>query len=63
MDEKSGILSTGKKVNSATDDPTAYFLAKANDQRVSDLQTLKDAMARRLRPSTPPPMALTPLPI
>ncbi len=48
MDEKTQILSTGKKVNSAVDDPNAYFLAQNNTQQSSDLQTLKDAMGEAI---------------
>ena len=48
MDEKTQILSTGKKVNSAVDDPNAYFLAQNDTQQVTDLQTLKDSMGEAI---------------
>ncbi len=35
-------LSTGKKVNSALDDPTAYFTAATMDNRASDLSNILD---------------------
>jgi len=37
-------LATGKKVNSALDDPIAYFAAKAYTDRANDLSALKDSM-------------------
>ncbi len=37
-------LSTGKKVNSALDDPVNYFAAKAHMDRATDLAGLKDMM-------------------
>jgi len=37
-------LATGKKVNSALDDPIAYFAAKGYTDRASDLAALKDSM-------------------
>jgi len=37
-------LSTGKKVNTALDDPVNYFAAKAHMDRASDLSGLKDMM-------------------
>lgn len=37
-------LSTGKKVNSALDDPVNYFAAKGHMSRASDLAALKDMM-------------------
>lgn len=37
-------ISTGKKVNSATDDPTAYFTATALTNRASDLDSIKSSM-------------------
>jgi flagellin len=39
-------LSTGKKVNSAIDNPTAYFASQALDARASVLGDLKDAMGQ-----------------
>jgi flagellin-like hook-associated protein FlgL len=37
-------LATGKKVNTALDDPVAYFSAKAYGDRANDLAALKDNM-------------------
>ena len=37
-------LSTGKKVNSALDNPIAYFAAKSYSDRATDLSALKDNM-------------------
>jgi flagellin-like hook-associated protein FlgL len=37
-------LATGKKVNSALDDPIAYFAAKGYNDRAGDLSALKDSM-------------------
>ncbi|HHK75171.1 MAG TPA: hypothetical protein ENJ57_08400, partial [Rhizobiales bacterium] len=35
-------LATGKKVNSALDDPTAFFTAATMDNRASDLNNILD---------------------
>jgi flagellin len=37
-------LSTGKKVNTALDDPVNYFAAKSHTDRATDLAALKDSM-------------------
>jgi flagellin len=42
-------LSTGKKVNSALDDPISYFAAEAHTQRASDLSGLKDEMSEGIQ--------------
>jgi len=42
-------LTTGKKVNSALDDPIAYFTSSAHLDRASDLQTLKDGMGEAIQ--------------
>ena len=42
-------LSTGKKVNSAIDNPTSYFTAKGLDNRASDLNTLLDSMGQAVQ--------------
>jgi flagellin-like hook-associated protein FlgL len=34
-------LSTGKKVNTALDDPVAYFAALGHEQRATDLAAVK----------------------
>src|SRR5436189_5987221 len=38
-------LSTGKKVNTALDDPTNYFTAAGLDSRASDISNLLDGMS------------------
>jgi flagellin len=42
-------LSTGKKVNSALDNPLNYFTAKALNSRASDLSGYKDAMSEAVQ--------------
>jgi flagellin-like hook-associated protein FlgL len=42
-------LSTGKKVNSALDDPTAFFASQALLSRSSDLSVLKDGMGQAIQ--------------
>jgi flagellin len=42
-------LSTGKKVNSALDNATAYFAAQQLTSRASDLSSLKDAMSQAIQ--------------
>ncbi len=42
-------LATGKKVNSALDNPVAYFAAQALNIRASDLSNLKDAMGQAIQ--------------
>ena len=42
-------LSSGKKVNSALDDPVAYFTAVAHEQRASDLAARKDEMSEAVQ--------------
>jgi len=49
MDETEYKLTTGKKVNSALDDPIAYFTSEAHLDRASDLQTLKDDMSESIQ--------------
>jgi flagellin-like hook-associated protein FlgL len=44
MGRTSERLATGLKVNSAVDDPTAFFAAKAHRSRAADLSALKDGM-------------------
>ncbi|AWK85489.1 flagellin [Azospirillum thermophilum] len=46
--KKQNILSTGNKVNTALDGPTAFFAAKGLTQRASDLSSLKDAMGQSI---------------
>ena len=42
-------LATGNRVNSALDDPTAFFTASALNNRASDLSTLLDAQQQAIR--------------
>jgi flagellin-like hook-associated protein FlgL len=42
-------LSTGKRVNSAVDDPSAYFAAQNHMSRASDLAARKDMMAEAIQ--------------
>jgi flagellin len=42
-------LASGKKVNSALDDPVAYFTAVAHEQRANDLAARKDEMAESIQ--------------
>ena len=42
-------LSTGKKINSALDNPTAYFASQALLARASDLSVLKDGMGQAIQ--------------
>ncbi|MBI5579451.1 MAG: flagellin [Deltaproteobacteria bacterium] len=42
-------LATGKKVNSALDDPVAYFTAIAHEQRAGDLAARKDEMSEAVQ--------------
>lgn len=42
-------LSTGKRVNTAVDDPAAYFAAQSEMSRASDLAARKDAMGEAVQ--------------
>jgi flagellin len=42
-------LSTGKKVNSALDNPTNYFTAQAHSQRANDLLSFKDGISESIK--------------
>ncbi len=42
-------LSTGKRVNSAVDDPSAYFAAQNATDRASDLAARKDSMGEAIQ--------------
>lgn len=48
ISSKQNILSTGNKVNSALDGPTAFFAARGLNQRAGDLSSLKDAMGQAI---------------
>jgi flagellin-like hook-associated protein FlgL len=49
MERTSDRLATGKKVNSALDDPVNYFAAQGHLQRASDLTTRKDEMSEAVQ--------------
>jgi flagellin len=49
MEETSYRLSTGKRVNSALDDPISYFAAQNHTQRASDLEVRKDEMGEGIQ--------------
>ena len=49
LDQTQRRLSTGKKVNSALDNPTNFFAAKAHTNRASDLAALKDGMSEAVQ--------------
>lgn len=49
MNTTSYRLSTGLKVNSALDNPTSYFTAADENQRASDLSSLKDSMSEAIQ--------------
>jgi flagellin-like hook-associated protein FlgL len=42
-------LSTGKKVNSALDNPTNFFAARAHQNRANDIASLKDGMGEAIQ--------------
>ena len=44
LDRTQNRLATGKKVNTALDNPTNFFAAQAHSQRASDLTSRKDGM-------------------
>jgi len=44
-----GRLSTGKKVNSALDNPTSFFASQAETQRASDLSNRQDGMSEAIQ--------------
>lgn len=52
MDQTAVRLNTGKKVNSALDDPSSYFTARAHMRRVADLDTLKNGMSEGIQTIT-----------
>lgn len=49
MSQTQNRLSTGKKVNSALDNPTNFFAAQAHTNRASDLTNRKDSMAEAVQ--------------
>lgn len=52
MDRTQQRLSTGLKVNSAIDNPVAYFSASAHNQRADILSSLKDTMGEAVQSIT-----------
>jgi len=52
LDRTQYRLSTGKKVNSAIDNPTAFFAAKSLNSRASIIDGLKDAMGQAIQTVT-----------
>ncbi len=49
VDLTQGRLSTGKKVNSALDNPTNFFVAAAHTKKADDLNGRKDAMTEAIQ--------------
>ena len=49
QDIPSNRLSTGLKVNSAIDNPSAYYTAQSLSDRASDLNSLLDAMSQGIQ--------------
>ncbi len=49
MEQTAVRLNTGKKVNSALDDPTSYFTARNHMSRVNDLEALKNGMSEGIQ--------------
>ena len=49
MNQTEYRLTTGKKVNSALDDPIAYFKSEGHLQRAGDLQARKDGMSEAIQ--------------
>ena len=52
MEQTAVRLNTGKKVNSALDDPISYFTAKNHMSRASNLATLKNGMSESIQTIT-----------
>lgn len=49
LNRTQGRLSTGKKVNTALDNPTSFFTASAHMSRAGNLASLKDAMGEAVQ--------------
>ena len=49
MDKTQERLSTGKKVNSAIDNPSSYYAAQSLTNRASDLSALLDSMGQAIQ--------------
>ena len=52
MDQTAIRLNTGKKVNSALDDPISFFTARNHTSRATDLATLKNGMSEAIQTIT-----------
>jgi flagellin len=52
MEQTAVRLNTGKKVNSALDDPISYFTAKGHMSRANDLGSLKNGMSEAIQTIT-----------
>ena len=48
IDKVQGILATGRKVNSALDNPSSFFAAQSLNNRASDLGRLLDSMGQNI---------------
>ncbi len=48
IDKVQGILASGRKVNSALDNPSSFFAAQSLNNRASDLSRLLDAMGQNI---------------
>ena len=49
MDTTQERLSTGKKVNSAIDNPSSYYTAQSLNNRAGDLSALLDSMGQAIQ--------------
>lgn len=49
MEQTQNRMATGKKVQSALDDPVAFFTARGHDQRATDLAARKDEMSESIQ--------------
>ena len=49
LNKTQGRLSTGKKVNSALDNPIAYFASRAHLSRANDITSLKEGMGESIQ--------------
>ncbi len=48
IDKVQGVLASGRKVNSALDNPSSFFAAQSLNNRASDLSRLLDAMGQNI---------------
>ena len=62
MDTTQERLSTGKKVNSAIDNPSSYYTAQSLTNRASDLSSLLDSMGQAVQTFRQPTKVLRRLP-